>query len=187
MTGFRPIVPQVVDAVGVPVVAAGGIADGRAIAAAFALGAAGVQLGTAYLLCPETATPPLHREALRQARGNATVVTNVFSGRPARVLVNRFARELGPLSDAAPDFPLPLGELLPLRAKAEQQGSSDSRRSGRARARPLRARCWPRRRRWRWLRGQPNASTNFTARTASTSSRNGCRSLGNARFFLLGS
>ena len=63
--------------------------------------------------------------ALRQARGNATVVTNVFTGRPARVLVNRLVRELGPMSDAAPDFPLPLGELMPLRAKAEQHGSND--------------------------------------------------------------
>jgi nitronate monooxygenase len=123
--GTLALVPQIVDAVGVPVVAAGGIADGRGIAAAFALGAAGVQLGTAYLLCPETATPPLHREALRQARGNATVVTNVFTGRPARVMANRFARELGPISDAAPDFPLPLGGLVPLRAKAEQRGSND--------------------------------------------------------------
>ena len=108
-----------------PVVAAGGIANGRGIAAAFALGAAGVQIGTAYLLCPEAATPPLHRDALRQARSNATVVTNVFTGRPARVLVNRLVRELGPISHAAPDFPLPLGALLALRAKAEQQGSSD--------------------------------------------------------------
>ena len=123
--GTMALVPQIADAVSVPVIAAGGIADGRAIAAAFALGAAGVQLGTAYLLCPETVTPLLHREALRQARGNATVVTNVFTGRPARVLVNRLVRELGPMSDAAPDFPLPLGELMPLRAKAEQQGSND--------------------------------------------------------------
>jgi len=123
--GTLALVPQIVDAVGVPVVAAGGIADGRGIAAAFALGAAGVQLGTAYLLCPEAATPPLHREALRQARGNTTVVTNVFTGRPARVLANRFVRELGPLADAAPDFPLPLGGLTPLRVKAEQQGSDD--------------------------------------------------------------
>ncbi len=124
--GTLALVPQIVDAVGVPVVAAGGIADGRAIAAAFALGAAGIQLGTAYLLCPEAGTPPLHREALRQGRGhNATVIANVFTGRPARVLVNRLVRELGPMSDAAPDFPLPLGELMPLRAKAEQQGSND--------------------------------------------------------------
>lgn len=106
-------------------IAAGGIADGRGIAAAFALGAAGVQVGTAFLLCTELATPPLHREALRNARVNQTVVTNVFSGRPARVLVNRLAAEIGPWSDAVPDFPLPMGELPSLRAAAEQNGSTD--------------------------------------------------------------
>ena len=107
-----------------PVIAAGGIADGRAIAAAFALGAAGVQIGTAYLLCPEAATPPLHRDALRHARADATVVTNIFSGRPARALVNRMAREIGPVSGEAPEFPIPMAPLAPLRAKAEQQGSN---------------------------------------------------------------
>lgn len=123
--GTFALVPQVADAVGVPVIAAGGIADGRGIAAAFALGAAGAQIGTAFLLCAEAATPPLHREALRNARANRTVVTNVFSGRPARVLVNRLAAEIGPWSDAAPDFPLPMGELPPLRAAAEPKGSAD--------------------------------------------------------------
>src|SRR6516165_3742361 len=123
--GTIALVPQVVDAVSVPVIAAGGIGDGRGIAAAFALGAAGVQVGTAFLLCAESATPPLYREALRNARVNQTVVTNVFSGRPARVLVNRLAAEIGPWSEAAPDFPLPLGELPPLRAAAEQNGSTD--------------------------------------------------------------
>jgi nitronate monooxygenase len=118
-------VPQVVDAVGVPAIAAGGIADGRAIAAAFALGAAGAQIGTAYLLCPEAATPPVHRDALRHARADATVVTNVFSGRPARALVNRMAKEIGPVSGEAPEFPIPMAPLAPLRAKAEQQGSDD--------------------------------------------------------------
>jgi nitronate monooxygenase len=112
-------------AVSVPVIAADGIGDGRGIAAAFALGAAGVQLGTAFLPCAESATPPLHREALRNARVNQTIVTNVFSGRPARVLVNRFAAEIGPWSVAAPDFPLPMGELPPLRAAAEQNGTTD--------------------------------------------------------------
>jgi nitronate monooxygenase len=109
----------------VPVVAAGGIADGRGIAAAFALGAAGTQLGTAYLLCPEAATSELHRDALRHAYSDATLVTNVFTGRPARALSNRLALEIGPILDALPDFPLPMGALAPLRAKAEQQGSSD--------------------------------------------------------------
>ena len=109
----------------VPVIAAGGIADGRGIAAAFALGAAGTQLGTAYLLCPEAATPPLYRDALRHARGDATLMTNVFSGRPARILVNRLAVGVGPIMDAPLDFPLPMGELQHLRAEAEQQGSTD--------------------------------------------------------------
>ena len=123
--GTFALVPQIVDAVGVPVVAAGGIADGRGIAAAFALGAAGTQIGTSYLLCPEAATPLLHRDALRHARGDATQLTNVFTGRPARALVNRLALEVGPISDIAPDFPLPMGELLGLRTKAEQHGSRD--------------------------------------------------------------
>jgi nitronate monooxygenase len=123
--GALALIPQVVDAVRVPVVAAGGIADGRGIVAAFALGAAGVQLGTAYLLCPEAATPLLHRDALRQAPADATLLTNVFTGRPARVLANRLVLEVGPVSDRPPDFPLPLGALAPLRAKAEQQDSSD--------------------------------------------------------------
>jgi len=123
--GTLALVPQIVDAVRVPVIAAGGIADGRGIAAALALGAAAVQIGTAFLLCPEAATPSLHRDALRQARRRATVVTNVFTGRPARVLPNRLTLEMGPISPDPPDFPLPLGALLPLRTEAEQLGSSD--------------------------------------------------------------
>jgi nitronate monooxygenase len=122
-SGGLALIPQVVDAVRVPVVAAGAIADGRGIAAAFALGAAGVQIGTAYLLCPEAATPPLHRDALGHARPDTTVLTNVLTGRPARVHTNRFVREAGPMSDAVSDFPLPLGVLTPLRAKAEDRGS----------------------------------------------------------------
>jgi nitronate monooxygenase len=123
--GTLALVPQVVDAVSVPVIAAGGIADGRGIAAAFALGAAGTQTGTAYLLCPEAATPKLHRDALRRAQANSTVLTNVFTGRPARVIANRLTREVGPIANAPPDFPLPLAELAALRAKAEPHGSSD--------------------------------------------------------------
>src|SRR5262249_43741489 len=115
----------IADAVTVPVIAAGGIADGRGIAAAFALGASGVQIGTGFLLCQEAATPALHRDALRHAHRHETVGTNVFTGRPARVLVNRAAREIGFLADAAPDFPLPMGELAPLRVATEQKGSRD--------------------------------------------------------------
>jgi nitronate monooxygenase len=123
--GTLALVPQIADAVGVPVIAAGGIADGRGIAAAFALGASGVQIGTAFLRCPEAATPALHRDALRHARDDETVLTNVFSGRPARAVANRLSLELGPLADAAPDFPLPVGELVLLRAAAERRKSTD--------------------------------------------------------------
>ena len=123
--GTLALVPQIVDVVSVPVIAAGGIADGRSIAAAFALGASGVQLGTAFLLCPEAGTSPLHREALLHARDDETVLTNVFSGRPARAIANRLPLDLGPLSEAAPEFPLPMGELGPLRAEAEPRQSSD--------------------------------------------------------------
>jgi nitronate monooxygenase len=122
--GTLVLVAQIVDAVSVPVLAAGGIADGRGIAAAFALGAAGTQIGTAFLLCPEAATSPLHRDALRHASANETIMTNVFTGRPARVLANRLTLEVGPVADDLPDFPRPLGELVPLLTKAEQQGSS---------------------------------------------------------------
>jgi nitronate monooxygenase len=123
--GTLALVPQIADVVGVPVIAAGGVADGRGIAAAFALGAAGVQIGTGFLLCPEAATSALHRDAVRHAHEHETVVTNVFTGRPARAFANRLASEIGLLADAAPDFPLPMGELEPLRAAAEHKGSRD--------------------------------------------------------------
>jgi len=123
--GLLALVPQVVDAVKVPVIASGGIGDARAIVAALALGAAGVQLGTAFLLCPEAKTSPPHRAALRAARADSTVLTNVFSGRPARALINRAIRELGPMSGIVPDFPLASGALAPLHAKAQAQGSGD--------------------------------------------------------------
>jgi nitronate monooxygenase len=126
---FQPstlaLVPQIADAVGVPIIAAGGIADGRGIAAAFALGAAGVQIGTAYLFCPEAAISPLYHDALRQARADTTVLTDVFTGRPARALSNRLTRELGPLHGMTPDFPTPTLALAPLRRTAEQQGSRE--------------------------------------------------------------
>ena len=123
--GTFALLPQVVDAVKLPVIAAGGIADGRGIAAAFALGAAGVQIGTAYLFTPESLISGLHRAALREARDDGTALTNVFSGRPARGLMNRVMREVGPMSDAAPAFPTAGGALAPLKAKAEEAGSSD--------------------------------------------------------------
>ena len=123
--GTLALVPQVVDAVAVPVIAAGGIADGRGIAAAFALGAAAAQVGTAYLFCPEATIADLHREALHDAARRATALTNVFTGRPARGILNRVMREVGPMASDAPAFPLAGGALAPLRAAAEPAGSDD--------------------------------------------------------------
>ncbi len=123
--GTFALVPQVVDAVTVPVIAAGGITDARGIAAAFALGAAGVQVGTAYLYTPEARIAALHREALRSDRAGETALTNVFTGRPARGIVNRIMREAGPLTGDAPAFPLAGGALAPLRAASEPAGSGD--------------------------------------------------------------
>ena len=117
--------PQVVDAIRIPVIAAGGIADGRGIAAAFALGASGVQMGTAYLLCPEARISAYHRTALKSARDNLTAMTNVLTGRPARVFMNRIVREIGPLADGVPAFPLASAAVAPLRTKAESQGSAE--------------------------------------------------------------
>ncbi len=123
--GTFALVPQIVDAVDVPVIAAGGIADGRGIAAAFALGAAGVQIGTAYLYTPEARISDLHRQALRTARDGDSVLTNVFTGRPARGIKNRIVRDLGPMSPDSPAFPLAVNGIAPLRTKAEAAGSSD--------------------------------------------------------------
>jgi nitronate monooxygenase len=123
--GTFALLPQVVDAVKVPVVAAGGIADARGVAAAMALGAAGVQVGTAYLLCPEVGTSAVHRAALQSASARVTAITNVLTGRPARSIVNRVIRELGPMSADAPAFPLAASAIAPLRAKAEDQGSGE--------------------------------------------------------------
>ena len=123
--GTLALVPQVVDAVAVPVLAAGGIADGRGIAAAFALGAAGVQIGTAYLATSESTISGLHRAALAMARDDGTVLTNVFTGRPARGLANRIVREVGPIAPDAPEFPTAGDAVAPIRAAAEAAGSSD--------------------------------------------------------------
>lgn len=123
--GTFALVPLIVDAVKVPVVAAGGIMDGRGIAAAFALGAAGVQLGTAFLHCPESKVSKPHRAALKTALPEDTALTNVMTGKPARGIRNRVMREQGPISDDLPQFPLPANALAPLRAKAEAEGSGD--------------------------------------------------------------
>jgi len=123
--GTMALVPQVADAVDLPVIAAGGIADARGIVAAFALGASAVQIGTAYLFCPEATISPTHRQALEAARDDQTAITSVFSGRPARVIVNRIVRDLGPLPEGVPAFPLAGAALAPLRAQAECSGSAD--------------------------------------------------------------
>jgi nitronate monooxygenase len=123
--GTFALVPQVVDAVKVPVIAAGGIADGRGIAAAFALGAAGVQIGSAYLRCPESKVSAAGRAALAEGRDDSTVITNVMTGRPARGVQNRLMREAGPVSPDAPPFPHAATALAPLKAAAEKQGRVD--------------------------------------------------------------
>jgi nitronate monooxygenase len=123
--GSFAVIPQIVDAVRVPVIAAGAVSDARGIAAAFMLGAAGVQIGSAYLHCPESKISAPHRAALRTAGDDGTAVTNLMSGRPARGIVNRLIREVGPINSIAPEFPLAAGALAPLRAKAEASGSGD--------------------------------------------------------------
>ena len=123
--GTMALVPQVVDAVKLPVIAAGGIADARGIVAAFAFGAAAVQMGTAFLLTPESMVSDLHRQALSAAADDQTALTNVFSGRPARGLMNRVMRELGPMSASAPAFPTAGAALAPLKTAAEAQGKAD--------------------------------------------------------------
>ncbi len=123
--GTFALLPQIVRAVRVPVIAAGGIADAAGVAAAKQLGAAGVQVGTAYMCCTEAATSALHRAALQSQAAQHTALTNLFTGRPARGIVNRLMRELGPLSSAAPAFPLATAALAPLRTAAEKQGSAD--------------------------------------------------------------
>jgi nitronate monooxygenase len=123
--GTFALVPQIADAIDLPVIAAGGISDARGVAAALALGAAAAQVGTAFLFCPEANISPLHRAALKTARDDGTALTNVFTGRPARAIVNRLVREVGPISDLAPQFPVTANTVQPLRAAAESRGSDD--------------------------------------------------------------
>ncbi len=123
--GTMALLPQIVGAVRVPVIAAGGIAHARGVRAAMGLGAAGVQIGTAYMLCTEAATSAVHRAALKSADACHTALTNLFSGRPARGIVNRIIRELGPISASVPAFPLASAAVAPLRAKAESKGSGN--------------------------------------------------------------
>jgi nitronate monooxygenase len=123
--GIFALLPQIRSAVKTPVIAAGGIADSKGVAAAMAFGAAAVQVGTAYLLCPETTTSAVHRAALKSERARHTALTNLFTGRPARSIMNRAMRELGPMSAAPPAFPLATAAMAPLRREAEIRGSDD--------------------------------------------------------------
>ena len=113
--GTFALVPQVADAIGIPVIAAGGIADARGIAAALLLGASAVQIGTAYLACPESLISPLHRELLGSEAAETTVLTNVFTGRAARGIANRLVRDQGPISPDAPPFPYAAEALTELK------------------------------------------------------------------------
>ena len=123
--GTFALVQQIVRAVKVPVIAAGGIADAKSVTAVMTLGAAGAQVGTAYLFCPEATTSPLHRAALKSDAAQTTAVTNLFTGRPARGIVNRLIREIGPMNSKAPTFPLAATAIFALRAKAEPKGVND--------------------------------------------------------------
>ncbi|KJV35745.1 NAD(P)H-dependent flavin oxidoreductase [Luteibacter yeojuensis] len=123
--GLFALLPQMTDALAVPVIAAGAIADGRGMAAALTLGAAAVQVGTAFLRSDESVSAAVHKAALATARDDNTAVTNVLTGRPARGIINRVMREVGPLSPDAPPFPLAGGPLAPLRAATEKLGHGD--------------------------------------------------------------
>jgi nitronate monooxygenase len=123
--GTKTLLAGILNAVSIPVIAAGGIADANGVADALAAGASGVQVGTAYLLCPEATTSAVHRAALKSRDAAHTEITNVFTGRPARGIVNRLMRELGPMNANAPAFPLAASAVAPLRAAAERVGRGD--------------------------------------------------------------
>jgi nitronate monooxygenase len=123
--GTMALLPQIVKALKVPVIAAGGISSASAVRAAKALGASAVQVGTAFLTSHEASTSALHRQALMSAAARHTALTNLFSGRPARGIVNKFMQDFGPLNPEAPGFPLATAALAPLRAAAEAKGSAD--------------------------------------------------------------
>lgn len=127
--GTFTLLPQIVQAVRLPVIAAGGIADRAGVQAAFALGASAVQIGTAFMLCPEATTSAVHRAALARSAAHPeqhhTELTTLFTGRPARGIRNRVMQEIGALNAAAPAFPTSTAAIAPLRAAAEKQNSSD--------------------------------------------------------------
>ena len=122
---LRTLLRQIIGTVRCPVVAAGGIATAEHVQEVLAMGAAAAQVGSAYLLCPEATTTAVHRAALQTPAAQHTALTNLFTGRPARGIVNRWMREMGPMSDLAPAFPLATTAVAPLRAKAEAAGSGD--------------------------------------------------------------
>ena len=123
--GTFALLPQIIQKVKVPVIAAGGIADAQGVAAALSLGAAAVQVGTAYLLCPETKTSQIHRSALKSEAAHHTAITNIFTGRLARSIVNRSIREIGPVNADVPAFPLASAAITKLRQQAESRGLDD--------------------------------------------------------------
>lgn len=123
--GTFALLPQVLAAVKCPVIAAGGIADAKGVQAVLGMGAIAAQVGTAYMLCPEATTRDVHRAALKSDAACHTALTNLFSGGPARGIVNRVMRDLGPISSLAPEFPLATSAMAPLRTKAEALGSGD--------------------------------------------------------------
>ncbi len=121
MTGTLALIPQLVDAVSVPVIAAGGIMDGRGIIAALALGAAAVQMGTAFLPCPESGIHPAYRDAVLGVDGDQTALTRAFSGRPARAIRNRFVDEMADKDDAIAPWPVQRGMMNALRGAAARR------------------------------------------------------------------
>ena len=123
--GTLALVPQIARRVALPVVAAGGIGDPDGVTAVLALGAVAAQVGTAYLLCPEAKTSPIHRESLRSENAQHSAITNLFSGGHARGIVNRVMREIGPISQLAPPYPLAAAAMTTLRRRAEAAGSGD--------------------------------------------------------------
>jgi nitronate monooxygenase len=123
--GTFSLLPQVLRAVKIPVIAAGGIADAEGVRAALSMGTVAAQIGTSYLLCTEATISAVHRAALKSEASRHTTLTNIFTGRPARGIVNRVMKALGPINAAAPKFPLATSAIAPLRAKAEAQGSGD--------------------------------------------------------------
>ena len=123
--GLFSLLPQIVDRVDIPVIAAGGICDARSINGALSLGAGAVQIGTSYLLCDEAKTSALHRAALKSQKANHTALTNVFTGRPARGIANRVMKDLGYMNSNVPEFPHASMEMAQLKALAEKHGSDD--------------------------------------------------------------